>query len=64
MPDGSITTFVAPGADATYAYRINDNGDVVGTASIPNVATEGFVRDVQSRPNPAEQGWPVREEFS
>ena len=43
--DRVITTFAVPGATATFAYQVNDSGQIVGSYTDSNGVSHGYMRD-------------------
>ena len=40
-----VTTFAVPGATATFAYQVNDSGQIVGYYVDSNLISHGYMRD-------------------
>jgi hypothetical protein len=40
-----VTTFSVPGATATFAYQVNDSGQIIGTYTDSNRIAHGYARD-------------------
>ena len=43
--DQVVTTFAVPGATATFAYQVNDSGQIIGYYIDSNLISHGYTRD-------------------